>query len=91
MSNETLMQVINRGDREVVFVQGSDAPNSIMAIADAAGWITIGHIGDDHLILDDADWSKFVKFVNEIAAYLDEHGLPFSKSEQTLEKCNESL
>lgn len=83
------MQAIKRGDREVVFVQGSDAPNSIMAIVDAAGWITIGHIGDDHLILDDADWSEFVKFVNEIDAYLDEYGIPSYKS--TPEQCDESV
>lgn len=71
------MQVVNRMDYEFVFVNDEGDPHSgILATVDKIGWVSIGCIGNTYLLLDAAEWKSFIKFVNEIDDYINEHGLP---------------
>lgn len=86
------MQAVKRGNKELVCIQDEEAPNSILAVVDADGWVTIGYVGGDGLIMDADDWLAFVRFVNQIESCIDVQALKGRvKSLRIPEQCDESL
>ena len=62
------MKIVENGKHYTILIPDEYLGGKVAALDDT-GWLSLGYVGDGSILIDNAEWADFVKFIQEIDAY----------------------